>query len=271
MSSTKRRNSASLVFQSELDLERLSRVLRDMLFHSVNVTTRLNPTVLMLGTKGEYGEAQLAKALLESLKAKGLARDSEDGRSIPLRPTLGAPQSCAWLERVEASNVDITVVFSGREMEWQSIYADRPLRLERQRGRFRTPLMLRRLAEATRHCRKKFRAHLWDGPRTHGNADSACCSFREVRDALVEIHVPTIDAAHHLLLFDNGARRTLTRTDLAGLTEIVGTEAVRLGRQERHVGCDGGESHPCPEMAADDGSVFSEFAQAGRDGRRDEK
>ena len=37
---------------------------------------------------GGYGEAQLARQLLESLKAKGLARDSEDGKSIPMQPMV---------------------------------------------------------------------------------------------------------------------------------------------------------------------------------------
>ena len=37
---------------------------------------------------GGYGEEQLAKQLLETLKAKGLARDSEDGKSIPMQPMV---------------------------------------------------------------------------------------------------------------------------------------------------------------------------------------
>ncbi len=37
---------------------------------------------------GGYGEAQLAKQLLETLKVKGLARDSEDGKSIPMQPMV---------------------------------------------------------------------------------------------------------------------------------------------------------------------------------------
>jgi hypothetical protein len=37
---------------------------------------------------GEYGDASLAAQLLESLKKRGLARDSEDGKSIPMHPMV---------------------------------------------------------------------------------------------------------------------------------------------------------------------------------------
>jgi hypothetical protein len=37
---------------------------------------------------GGSGEERLARQLLESLKAKGLARDSEDGKSIPMQPMV---------------------------------------------------------------------------------------------------------------------------------------------------------------------------------------
>ncbi len=37
---------------------------------------------------GGFGEEALARQLFESLKAKGLARDSEDGKSIPMQPMV---------------------------------------------------------------------------------------------------------------------------------------------------------------------------------------
>jgi hypothetical protein len=37
---------------------------------------------------GLYGESKLAQQLLETLKAKGLARGSEDGKSIPMQPMV---------------------------------------------------------------------------------------------------------------------------------------------------------------------------------------
>src|SRR5260370_23229758 len=39
---------------------------------------------------GGYGERQLADQLFQTLKEKGLARDSEDGNSIPMQPMVRA-------------------------------------------------------------------------------------------------------------------------------------------------------------------------------------
>ena len=44
---------------------------------------------------GGYGEEQLAKQLLETPKATGVARDVEDGKSIPMQPMVRS-ESSEW-------------------------------------------------------------------------------------------------------------------------------------------------------------------------------
>src|ERR1700677_4978381 len=69
-------------------------------------------------------------------------------------------------------------------------------------------LPVRYLTNAPRHRGEQLRPHVWPCPRALGNADPTGCRFSKVWDALIEIHIPALHAAHQLLVFGNRGRGT---------------------------------------------------------------
>lgn len=57
----------------------LDRLPKDIRYHEISYSRM-----------GGYGDEKIARDLLEKLKAKGLARDTEDGKSIPMHPMVRA-------------------------------------------------------------------------------------------------------------------------------------------------------------------------------------
>ena len=72
-------------------------------------------------------------------------------------------------------------------------------------------------------------------------------------------------------MFDNGARGTLPRADLASHAEFVGAEAVGRARDQRNVSGDAGEAHTRSKVPADQRAVLAEFPQAGGNGWGNQK
>jgi hypothetical protein len=56
-----------------------------------------------------------------------------------------------------------------------------------------------RRMEAPSHRRQPLRTHVGPCPRTLGDADPARCGFGEVRDALIEVHIPALYTTHNCL------------------------------------------------------------------------
>src|ERR1700722_20893059 len=106
---------------------------------------------------------------------------------------------------------------------------------------------------------------LWPNSRpgewTLGNTDPARRRFGEIRNALVEVHIPAFYAANHLLLRDYGARRAGVGADLAGGAERVAPDAGRCSGDERHIRGDTCQTHPRSEFWTDQRAVLAEFSQ----------
>jgi hypothetical protein len=73
--------------------QKLARSMTDILsFGALNALSKENTTFHQLSYSrlGGYGDPELANAIFRDLKAMGLARDSEDGVSIPMHPLVRA-------------------------------------------------------------------------------------------------------------------------------------------------------------------------------------
>src|SRR5579863_8232695 len=70
--------------------EKLSAAMKEIIDYGVLETLDKNGEFheISYSRMGGFGEESLARQLLETLKAKGLARDSEDGKSIPMQPMV---------------------------------------------------------------------------------------------------------------------------------------------------------------------------------------
>src|ERR1700722_4797038 len=117
------------------------------------------------------------------------------------------------------------------------------------------------------HGRKQLWPDTWPRPWTLGNTDPARRRFREEWDALVEVHIPALNAADHLFLLDDGTGRTRVGADLASGTEFICAEAVGRSGDERHIRGDARQTHPRSKLSADQGSVLAEFTEARCNGR----
>lgn len=128
-----------------------------------------------------------------------------------------------------------------------------------------------RLFNAPGHGGKQLRPGSGPGEWTLGNVDPARRRFGEEWDALIKVHIPALSAANHLLLRGYGTGRTRVGADLAGGAEFICAEAVGCSRHQRQVSGHAGETHARPEVPAYQRAVLAEFAQAGGNGRRDQK
>src|SRR5450432_2599569 len=126
------------------------------------------------------------------------------------------------------------------------------------------------LPNAPGHGGKQLRPDSWPGEWTLGNTDSARSRFGEVRDALVEIHIPAFHAANHLLLRDDGVGRTRVGADLAGGAEFVCAKAGGCSGDERHIRGDARQTYPRSEFWTDQGAVLAQFSKTRRNGRRNQ-
>ena len=99
------------------------------------------------------------------------------------------------------------------------------------------------LTKTSSHRGEQLRTHVRARPGTRGKADSARCRFSKVGDALIEVHVPALDATDHLFVLGDGSRRARPGADLAGRAEFVCAEAVGRGCDQGHVGGDPGETY----------------------------
>ena len=105
--------------------------------------------------------------------------------------------------------------------------------------------------DSSSHGGEEFWAYGWPSPWTLGDADTAGSSFSEVGDAFIEIHVPTLHAAHYLLLWGNRAGRAGLCTHLTRRAEFVGTEVDGPGWNQRHIGSDTCQPNACAKTWAD--------------------
>src|SRR5665213_1278706 len=121
------------------------------------------------------------------------------------------------------------------------------------------------------HCCKQLWPHRRARPRTLRDANAAGSSFGEIGYALIKIHVPPFDAAHHLLLWSNRTGWARLCTNLAGRAELVRAKMNGCGGNERHVGGYPCEPHAGAEAGTDERPMFAEFAEPRRNCRWNEQ
>ena len=86
--------------------------------------------------------------------------------------------------------------------------------------------------------------------------------LRQNRNAFVEVDIPPLDAAHHLLVRRDCAGWTCLCANLAGCAELVGTEMYGPGGNERHVSGYTCEPDAGAEAWTDERSVLPELAES---------
>jgi hypothetical protein len=121
--------------------------------------------------------------------------------------------------------------------------------------------LARTLAKPPGHGGEQLRTDIRPRPRAIGNTNSAPCRLSEVGDAFIEVHIPTLHSAHHLLVFGDGAWRARPRAYLAALAEFVASKNVGPGGHQRHIRGHASQTHARSELPADYRAVLTELAQ----------
>src|SRR5580700_9515225 len=126
------------------------------------------------------------------------------------------------------------------------------------------------LPNAPRHGGKQLRPDSRPGEWALGNTDPARRRLSEVRNALVEVHIPAFHAANHLLLRSNGGGRTRIGTYLAGGAELVCAKASGWSGDERHISSDARQTYSRSKLWTDQRAMLAKFSKTGRNGRRNQ-
>src|SRR5271154_3053811 len=134
--------------------------------------------------------------------------------------------------------------------------------------------MRRSFAISASHAPREFsdeiRPDARPAERADGEADRAAFRLVEIRQALVEIDIPTSLAAHEGFFLENRVRGACVRADAAVDTEIGGSEVVATICHQWGVGQHAGQPKVRAESAVNHRAMLAQLSESSLDRGRDQ-